>query len=495
MKTRETLPPDTGAIAEAVRHLGYDFNTAIADIIDNSIAAEATEIDIICEPGSEDPALLIADNGYGMTEKKLKQSMKYGSTHPGEKRKASDLGRFGLGLKTASFSQCRCLTVISSRGSTLSGAEWDLDLIQKENKWLLSLLDKNEIKKLPYFEHLSETGTVVAWKNLDRFFSGIRSGTKRDDVVCDKLDRAEKHLAMVFHRFLSGEVRGKKKISIRINRHPVEAFDPFCRSHSATRSFPEEIVHIDGKRVRMQAYILPHYRKFTAADYNRYQDRSDFYSSQGGYVYRNGRMISQGGWFRLIPKSEATKLARVQIDFPNSIDQAWIMDIKKSKVTLPYQVQQRRMQIIGRITDGSIQTFKRRGKKLLQKKKFPVWERFPHKGFIWYDLNRKHPLLSLLEKGLSREQKHRLKAYLKAVVASLPVTDIYTEHSVHPKSFKQPERRVDDILKELKDMKRMLCSGLNMSSEDFHDLLLSSEMFSGFDDTLEKFIGEQMHGV
>jgi hypothetical protein len=263
-----------------MRDLGYSLETAVADLIDNSISADATRIDIVCEVAVASPYLAITDNGRGMAPGELIDAMKHGSASPKAKRGAHDLGRFGLGLKTASFSQCRSLTVTSLKNGERGGAEWNLDRIDREDDWILSILDADDIAALPHIDQLSDHGTVVVWRELDRMFED-ESGTRRDDLVNEKLDVVERHLALVFHRFLSGEVKGRKRIAITLNGHPVQPFDPFCRKNTATRLLPEDFVDIDGVRVTLQPYILPHHSNLSASEYDYYQSRSDFISNQG----------------------------------------------------------------------------------------------------------------------------------------------------------------------------------------------------------------------
>lgn len=374
MATKHRLAPSASSLSESMRDLGYSLATAVADIIDNSITANATEIDIFCDLTIENPTLTIIDNGHGMSAEELLVAMRHGAVNPKQKRPPLDLGRFGLGLKTASFSQCRHLTVASSKDSSICGAEWDLDLVSREDEWFLSILNDEEIDNLPYIERLPTTGTIVIWRMLDRLFED-QFGSKRDEIVNEKLDLVEKHLSLVFHRFISGEVKGRNKITIKINGHPVAAFDPFCRKNKATQILPEEIVRVDGKDVLIQPYILPHHSKLTAAEYDFYEDRSSFISNQGAYIYRNGRLMAWGDWFRLVPKGEATKLARVQIDFPNSLDEEWTIDIKKSRARPPHAVRERLRQIISQITYSSTRVHRGRGKKLFEEISAPVWER------------------------------------------------------------------------------------------------------------------------
>ena len=314
-----SLPPSARSLSESLRDLGYSLETAIADLIDNSISARANFIEILCDLSQSDPALAIIDNGRGMTADELFAAMRHGSTSPKQPRAQGDLGRFGLGLKTASFSQCRRLTVISAQKGIRSGAEWNLDLIDRRDDWIVTILEDDEIAELPFSDRIGDSGTVVIWRTMDRLFED-ESGRKRDEIVNEKLDVVDRHLSLVFHRFLAGQVRGRKKLSISINGHELEPFDPFCLKNSATQILPEETVRISSTPVHMQPYILPHHNRLTAKEYDYYQDRSDFISNQGAYIYRNSRLMAWGDWFRLIPKGEATKLARVQIYFPTSLD-------------------------------------------------------------------------------------------------------------------------------------------------------------------------------
>lgn len=333
------LPPSAASLTSSLRDLGYSLETAIADLIDNSISADATDIQILCDTSRSLPVLIIVDNGGGMTEAEVIGAMRHGATGPRKKRESKDLGRFGLGLKTASFSQCRRLTVLSAKAGERAGAEWDLAQVEEDDDWFIAVLEPDEIAHQPFIEELGDNGTLVIWRDLDRFLED-ESGQKRDEIVNEKLAIVERHVSLVFHRFLAGDVKGRKKIAIRINGHPVTPFDPFCRRNAATQLLPEETVWVDDVAVSMQPYILPHHSRLSATEYDYYQDRSDFISNQGAYVYRNGRLMAWGDWFRLVPKGEATKLARVQIDFPNSLDEAWTIDIKKSRARPPHAVRE-----------------------------------------------------------------------------------------------------------------------------------------------------------
>ncbi len=487
MAREHRLPPSASSLSASMRDLGYSLETAIADLVDNCISADATSVDIFCDLTQQNPALGIIDNGHGMDEAGIIDALRHGSKNPSETRSPMDLGRFGLGLKTASFSQCGRLTVISNDGGGLHAAEWNLDTVHKKDDWLIAILEPEEIAEMPFQELIAGKGTAVVWRNLDRLFED-ETGTKRDEIVNEKLDVVEKHLSLVFHRFLSGEVRGIKKLSLSLNGHPIEPFDPFCRKNSATQMLPEEVVRIDGVAVHMQPYILPHHSKLSAKEYDFYQNRSDFISNQGAYVYRGGRLMAWGDWFRLIPKGEATKLARVQIDFPNSLDEIWTIDIKKSRARPPTAVRARLRQIIDKVSTRSTTVHRGRGKKLFDEIKAPVWERYADQGSIRYALNKEHPLIEALRSKLSDENDRRLTTLVEAISSSLPVEMIYSDFSTHPRDVDQNKTTQDEINERLNGLKECLFGDGEVDVESFREVMRSTRFFVGFEDAAEEYI-------
>jgi hypothetical protein len=470
-----------------MRDLGYSLETAVADLIDNSISADATAIDIICELSADQPYLVILDNGRGMSGDELVNAMRHGSASPKLKRGAHDLGRFGLGLKTASFSQCRSLTVASAKDGKTSGARWDLDLIDEKDDWVLLVLDEEEVLSLPHANQLAAHGTLVIWRELDRLFED-ESGARRDDIVNEKLDVVEKHLALVFHRFLAGDLKGRKRITIRVNGHPVGPFDPFCRKNLATGLLPEDIVYIDGETVRLQPYILPHHSNLSAAEYDFYQSRSDFISNQGAYIYRNGRLMAWGDWFRLIPKGEATKLARVQIDFPNSLDESWTIDIKKSRARPPHAVRERLRQIIGQVTGRSTTIHRGRGQRLFDEVRAPVWERYADPGGIRYAVSRSHPLVEALQSRLAEDDRQVLTLMLDAIGASLPVEMIYSDYSLQPRQVSRDVMGSDEIVTRLQALRDAFTDSASLGAGEFREIVRSTRIFESHMDVVEHFI-------
>lgn len=482
-------PPSAACLSASMRDIGYSLETAIADLLDNSITAAADKIDIICDLSGENPVLVVLDNGNGMSGDGLRAAMRHGAVNPKAHRSPKDLGRFGLGLKTASFSQCRSLVVVSTRDGTVSGAEWDMDRIDDSDDWILSILDKEDIHTLPYVDRLEDHGTAIIWRKLDRLLEDAH-GDRRDEIVNEKLEVVRRHLSLVFHRFLSGDVRGFPRVLITLNGHSIDAFDPFCRKNPATQVLPEEIVRIGDAEVRFQPYILPHHSRLSALEYAFYQSRSDFISNQGAYVYRNGRLMAWGDWFRLVPKGEATKLARVQIDFPNSLDEAWTIDIKKSRARPPQIVRERLRQIISGITTRSITVHRGRGQKLFDEIKAPVWERYADQDGIRYELNEDHPLVSSLLTKLSSEDASLLRILLDSVAASLPIEMIYSDYSTHPREMNHKNESGTHVFGRLGALKDVICVDSLIDGNSFRQIVRSTRLFDGHPDIVEKFISE-----
>ncbi|ESZ78371.1 ATP-binding protein [Mesorhizobium sp. L103C105A0] len=484
------LPPSASSLSASMRDLGYSLETAVADIVDNSISAEATEIAVFCNLRLQAPTLVITDNGRGMDSETIITAMRHGAANPRLARSPRDLGRFGLGLKTASFSQCRRLTVISSQNGKRCGAEWDLDLIDKEDDWILSILDEEDIEVLPFIEKLGSDGTIVIWRQLDRLFEDETS-QKRDEIVNEKLDILEKHLSLVFHRFLSGELKGRKKIAIGVNGHRVEPFDPFCRK-SGSEMLPEEIVRIGPDSVHMQPYILPHHSRLSAKEYDYYQSRSDFISNQGAYIYRNGRLMAWGDWFRLIPKGEATKLARVQIDFPSTLDEMWTIDIKKSRARPPHAVRERLRQIIPRITGRSTTVHRGRGQKLFEDVHAPVWERYADQSGIRYSINLNHALVRAVSGRLDEEGSRALRLMLDSIGHALPVEMIYSDYSTQPRDVRNAPVGNEEVIARLRELRLILFGESIPQAGEFMNIIRSTRMFDDKIELVQQFIGEEL---
>lgn len=430
------LPPVAATLLEAMRAVGYSFQTAIADIVDNSISAGATQIDVMFSPYGE-PYVAILDDGAGMDAEQLRTAMRHGSRNPLEVRPAEDLGRFGLGLKTASLSQCRRLTVISVRSGKVSGAIWDLDEVIKRESWSLLELDESDLHVVPEIEGLQkkESGTLVVWQKLDRVFAGEAS---KDRALQDRIDQAREHLALVFHRFLEA-APGKSPLLIHLNNVAVAPSDPYLRGAKGCQQLPQETFPIDGYYVGVEPYILPHVSHLSATQIAKAGGSEGLRRNQGFYVYRNRRLIIWGTWFRLARQEEMTKLARVMVDVPNALDHLWTLDIKKSTAHPPEAVRHGLLRIVERIADRSRTVYTFRGRKSTATGVVHAWERAEHRGgTVSYKINRDHDLFNTLRVAIPDDQARILEHFAQSLEQSFPFDALYADMAAE-------QRIVEDI--------------------------------------------------
>ena len=481
------LPPSAASLSASMRDIGYSLETAIADLIDNSISAGAGKVDIYCVTDAEEPFLVIIDDGRGMGGDEIIHAMKHGGSDRDQERAPHDLGKFGLGLKTASFSQCKRLTVVSRKGEELNAAEWDLDVVDDRDDWIISLLDKEEIRALPCFEFLPKRGTLVLWRNLDRLFGG-NVEQERQEIVNKKLAEVRQHIALVFHRFMEGEVPWFGQLSISVNGHKIIPFDPFCQDHSATQYQPPERIRIESQEILLQGYILPHHSKLSAQKYNLYKDRSSFFENQGVYVYRNYRLVAWGGWFRLTAKSKSAQLARVKIDFPSSLDHWWTIDIKKSRVQPPRTILRRLKQILNKIITPSKRVYKARGQRLLSDNPYRLWERIANHEGIRYSLNYDHPLIQTLTQKLDQVGQSKLKLLINSVGKDLPIDSISMDWNDNPKKLYASNRTCESIIEQLELLRAGLPEGLQSNAEAFRELVDATHLFDQCRNTVDDYI-------
>jgi len=334
--------PSAKRLISSLRDLGYDFVQSVADIVDNSIAAGATEIAIIFHAAGNDSWLSISDNGVGMSGEQINEAMRYGTER---KYEDDELGRYGLGLKTASLAQCRRLIVKTRFGSADSPVEircLDMDHIERTDKWEIlvgATAGSSEHQPQP-----TETGTAVIWERLDRIL-GYNDpwGKVAAKEFFNLADQLKVHLGMVFHRFLLGEAGNRERLRIFVNAGEVEAWDPFAREEPETVQMSRKECSVNGSNgigiVRFQPFILPPRAKFSSEDsFNRLAGPNKWNSQQGFYIYRADRMIWSGGWCRMRALDEHTKLARIALDFFPKLDSAFGLNVAKARISLPKEL-------------------------------------------------------------------------------------------------------------------------------------------------------------
>ena len=341
---RIELIPSAKRLIRSLRDIGYEFVDSVADIVDNSLEAESSQIKITLKFDGEDSYLIIADNGVGMASKEIQEALRFGSNRSYDK--SDDLGRYGLGLKTASLSQCERLTVSARRGEErvrINSYCWDLDHIEQTNRWEILKIDSNNIKK-EAVDHLSRTtGTVITWERLGRllgykFPSGEYARRQSEQMV----EALKLHLGMVFHQFLSGEVTGKR-IAIYINDEKVSPWDPYSRGEINTKKLDQIMIPLDFNHctynVRLQPYILPPQSLYSSPKAHLHASGPGRWNRQQGlYIYRSNRIIQAGGWTGLRTSDEHTKLVRIAMFIPSQLEELFQVNVAKKHATLPREL-------------------------------------------------------------------------------------------------------------------------------------------------------------
>lgn len=336
------LAPSARRLTESLRDIGYDFPAAVADLVDNSIAAGATRIDIDLRFAGRGSWVRIADNGTGMSPTTLDEAMRFGTRRD---YGAGDLGRFGLGLKTASLSQCRVLTVATRTAQVRRRIHMrvlDLDLISAADCWAVRAPRWQRTDASLWDPIAERSGTVVTWRKLDRVLDYRNPNGAWAQRRLARLARdLAIHLGMVFHRFIDGEISGRDPLEIRVNGECVAGWDPFARSEPATAVLPQRAITIDPggtdvTEVRFLPYVLPHRSAFSAPEeFERLSGPSKWNRQQGFYVYRAGRLIQSGGWSGIRAIDEHTKFARAAIEFDPVLDEFFAVNVAKMRITLP----------------------------------------------------------------------------------------------------------------------------------------------------------------
>lgn len=420
------LVPSAPILVESTRSIGYSFNSALADILDNSLAKFSTKIDVLYYD-NPDLYLAIIDNGIGMDFNELINAMRFGSQSSLLERTPNDLGRFGLGLKTASLSQCRKLTVISKKNYEINGTKWDLEHIIEKNDWALQILSKEAIESLPFFDefNVNDSGTMVIWEEFDKIKKSSMTPKK---AFSNLISEAQNHISLVFHRFLNGEVT-KSKLKIRFNNRDINPIDPFLTHHAATQPLNKLQLNINDQIIEVKAYVLPYPSKLSAKDREKLGNIADLRRSQGLYIYRNKRLIIWGKWFGLIKNNELKKLARVKVDIPSNLDDIWDIDVKKSTASLPDALKKPLSDYVQKVAEKSENVYKFRGRKANNDNVVHIWDLITERDTFRYEINRNNPLIKELSKSLNDEASSDLETLLQIIEEMFPFEDMYVRMS------------------------------------------------------------------
>lgn len=474
--------PEASSMIETFRAIGYNIETAVADIIDNSISANAKNVWVNFDWKGADTWISVKDDGIGMDNDELIQAMRPGSKNPLADRSSKDLGRFGLGLKTASFSQARQLTVLSKKlDCSPVYWTWDLDYVNQTGNWdLVKFLPENFDENVM---SVLNSGTLVIWNDIDRVVKHFR---ENDNDALDKflriMEQVKKHLAMVFHRYIEN-----KKIIIFFQDIEIKPWNPFLPGELATQAFSEEQLH-NGK-VIIKGYVLPHKSKLDEETFKYAEGTKGWNEHQGFYIYRNERLLLAGDWLGLFRKEEHYKLIRIMIDIPNSLDAEWQIDIKKSVARPPLVYKDQIKNYAAKVRAQGVEIYRHRGKTIKQtngQKFVPLW--IDHKrGNKWfYKINREHPLLELIKNQVRTEPDKAIETLIRFIEENIPSKSIFIKEAEEPEAQGNPFEGTDQ--EPIRETMRMMFNSLivkGKTPEEAKAIITNIDPFNHFPHFLE----------
>jgi hypothetical protein len=483
-----SAPPNSSAMIETLRGLGYSTGAALADIIDNSISARAKNISLKFVWKGFESSILVIDDGDGMNDGELELAMRLGDKNPTSQRRSDDLGRFGIGLKSASFSQCRRLTVGSIQNGVFSCLRWDLDYLANNADGGWHLLEGTDPRSGESIVANMPTphGTVVLWEAMDRI---VTPGFTEQEYL-DLIEKVNQSLGMIFHRFISGP---QPRLRLTINNVMVKPWDPFMSDNSFTMASPEASVRTPSGIVKIKSYVLPHNDQLIVEEYERWGGPDGWNSQQGFYVYRNDRLLVSGGWLglggrRAWTREESYRLARISVDITNTSDIDWKIDIRKSIARPPLSIRSTLVKIAEDTRAKARRVFAHRGlynKNTQNEEIHNAWRSEVFKGGVRYRIDTDHPAIKSIMES-SGELSPQIKALLRIIEETVPVQKIWldtAEAKETPRTAfaEQPPESVIEVLTAVfEDM----TIRRGMSSELAKKNLLSSEPFNRYPDLI-----------
>lgn len=488
LKSRNA-PPKASAMIEALRGLGYNTQTAIADIIDNSIAAKAKSVDIRFIWLGESSRIEIQDDGSGMTASELDLAMRLGESNPLDDRSLDDLGRFGMGLKTASFSQCRRLTVATMGPDGYECLRWDLDVLANTSDGGWHLLEEPAKGSEEFLDplKLQPHGSLVLWEVLDRIVSKGFSDTDFLNLI----DKVEQHLSMTFHRYIDGI---SPLLDIKINGKKIKPWDPFLTGHPAKPWHSPVAKAIGYQGVELECHVLPHKDKLTQAEFDSAQGPDGWTAQQGFYVYRNKRLLLAGSWLSLghgrsWTKDEAHRLARIRLDIPNNADADWKIDIRKSTARPPLALRKWLISYAEDTRNRARRAFAHRGVAPRTNKGDKVvqaWESKQLADGVKYRVDRSHPAVrNVLDNAGSLLPQ--LQAMLRVIEETVPVQRIWLDTAEQKETPRNnfASEPASEVISVLEVMYKSMVVQSGMSCEYAKERLLQTEPFNNYPELIK----------
>lgn len=481
----QELPPSASAGILSLRAFDYDLPSALADLVDNSISAGAHKVEITTQWAGADSWIAVVDDGRGMTDEVLLEAMRLGSTSPSQVRQPHDLGRFGLGLKTASIWACRRLTVLSKFAEgKVCVRTWDVDRVVAENRWLVGDTVEGDVAT-SFAKSLAakESGTVVLWQKMDTLYSGGRKGELRTKESYNRdLASAFRMLGVTFHRFIE---KDREPVVIVAGVDKIVPWNPTV-SEPSPQSSHKTLLAFSGETVNVSTYVMPYSKNFeSSTELKRAEGPLGWNAHQGFYVYRNDRLIVCGGWLGMFASQDHYKLARVVVEIPNTLDIEVGISVTKTSVRLPEGLRSDLEGEAKAARAGSVEVYRNRGRRVTTtttNTQFAMpWQLFEKDGRFYYLLNKRHPLYERARD--SAEDSNAFSSLVSLIEQSLPYADIAIRNGERPESFPRPyeDSSVAERKKVLKEVYEAYLAATG-SREKALEMISKTPPFNNFEE-------------
>jgi len=511
VNSEDEVAPNPAALVDSLRAFPYSAPSAIADLIDNSITAKARNVRVFARWDAGNPSVEVVDDGDGMTRDRLTEALRFAGMGPSSPRASADLGRFGLGLKTASLSQCSRVTVTTVQNNVVSNLGWDVDELRNgDGRWIPTKASRETVERHRALIGGS-SGTVVCWQKLDRLL-GPDSLQHNSDDLDSVFEKVVDHLEMVFHRFMSRQsADGKPQLAIYVNERRLIPWDPFLDAYPVAgqvRKVEDQNIDLPSGVSSVAGFVLPTEREAEAdghADLWRQAGRRRWNQLQGFYVYRLDRLITQGGYLGLdrVP-DEHTKLARIAIELDNNTDNDWLLDVTKSAVTPPARARAQLDRVARFVCSEASNRYRQRVRTFCKtcKKRPCVCPRAPKFELVWtcpnlvdergkFTINEQHSMIKGFRKGLTDEQAREFHRIIQLISKTVPISFIRGIPATEEKDYVD---RFDDRKESVtlvRELIQMAFSSRTAAGEPISAIrqsLLMIEPFSDFPDIVEEIV-------
>ncbi|WP_228371085.1 ATP-binding protein [Shewanella piezotolerans] len=455
--------PKADFLIKSIAEQGYTLEAAIADLIDNSVTANSNVIQVLIDSDIEPFQLFLADNGDGMSIDELIHNMQFPSSSPEGERAQLDLGRFGLGMKAASFSQTRKFTVLSRKQGEEDyyGLTWDVDHLVKTKKWEIVVNNQAEIDQLvSEFNKLNNEfngqvsefspNTIVIWSGLYKFEKYLKEHNRKKALHREIVQNTTEHLGIVFHRFLENP---EDPLTIRVNNSHIRSFNPFPEIKQSLRKLEFRQKDFGNDNIKLEGFILPSYsiKDSQQPDNAWTTPNKSLLDMEGVYIYRANRLIIYGGWNGLIRKAPRIQLARLRVDIGNKADHLLHLNVAKSQVMIPHDLIKAFKGYVEALTAEAEKEFYNRGIKKFDHNTSDKEAKFlrkihSNKGPL-LEMNYEFPLLNDLVDSCDSKQKAKLNLLVRMINTTInKIRDTHEDVPFYKCEETKSTSFVEDIL-------------------------------------------------